>query len=199
MYSYSEIEDNEIKHRFKPETFLYYESFFTRYYPSPLFTYRNKLAIPIKKNNVTIGLAMRDYTGVGRPKWMYHPKGISTSIFLYNYDNAMKVIEDTGVNELVLVEGIFDVWAYHEAGIDNVVCIFGSNLSEEQEKMILRAGVNVVLSFDNDDAGNKCTNKVIKKLKNKTEMKKVFLPSGSDPCDLERDILRNLYLKRKKI
>lgn len=198
-YSVNEIEENDISTRFKPETFTYYDSYFTKLYPTEFSCFTDKLIIPISKNNIICGVAMRDFTGVNKPKWLYQPKGIKTTNLLYNYDDAMKIIEEHSLNELILVEGIFDVWAYHEAGIDNVVCVFGSNISDSQSKMILRAGVNVVLSFDNDEAGNKCTNKAIKIFKNKTDLKKIYLPTGCDPCDLDRDVLRTLYLNRQKL
>jgi len=134
---------------------------------------------------------------LSKPKWLYLPKGLKIGSILYNYEKAIEFADEYGLDELILVEGIFDVWAYHEAGIDNAVCVFGSSLSETQSRMILKTGLNVTLSFDNDEAGNRCTEKVKKMLKNKTEIKQIYIPSGCDPCDVDRDVLKSLYLKRK--
>ncbi len=196
-YLINEIEENSISLRFKPETFNYYNSYFARIYPTKEKLYENKLVIPLMKNEIQCGVALRDFSGYSKPKWLYVPKGMKIGNILYNYDKALDFVEEYGLDELILVEGIFDVWAYHEAGIDNAVCVFGSSLSETQSRMILKTGLDVTLSFDNDEAGNRCTEKVKKMLKNKTEIKQIYIPSGCDPCDVDRDVLKSLYLKRK--
>jgi len=196
-YLINEIEENSISLRFKPETFNYYNSYFARIYPTKEKLYENKLVIPLTKNEIQCGVALRDFSGLSKPKWLYLPKGLKIGSILYNYEKAIEFADEYGLDELILVEGIFDVWAYHEAGIDNAVCVFGSSLSETQSRMILKTGLNVTLSFDNDEAGNRCTEKVKKMLKNKTEIKQIYIPSGCDPCDVDRDVLKSLYLKRK--
>lgn len=196
-YLVTEIENNLISNRFKPETFNYFNSYFARIYPTKERLYENKLVIPLKKNEIMCGVALRDFSGLSKPKWLYLPKGLKIGSILYNYEKAIEFADEYGLDELILVEGIFDVWAYHEAGIDNAVCVFGSSLSETQSRMILKTGLDVTLSFDNDEAGNRCTEKVKKMLKNKTEIKQIYIPSGCDPCDVDRDVLKSLYLKRK--
>lgn len=196
-YLVTEIENNLISLRFKPETFNYYNSYFARIYPTKEKLYENKLVIPLTKNEIMCGVALRDFSGLSKSKWLYLPKGLKIGSILYNYEKAIEFADEYGLDELILVEGIFDVWAYHEAGVDNAVCVFGSSLSETQSRMILKTGLNVTLSFDNDEAGNRCTEKVKKLLKNKTEIKQIYIPSGCDPCDIDRDVLKSLYLKRK--
>ena len=98
---------------------------------------------------------------------------------------------------IILVEGIFDVWAYHRIGIENAVAVFGSNLSKHQIKEILKLNVTVTLSFDNDDAGNKATEKAVKSLSGMTVLKKIMLPEGKDPCDCSENELMNSYLSRQ--
>lgn len=156
----------------------------------------NKLLIPIYDKDERIGVALRDTTGNFNPKWLYQPRGLKLSETLYNYDIADKAIVENCMNEVILVEGIFDVWAYHEIGLDNVVAIFGSSLSDEQYKKILKLGVDVTLSFDNDNAGNKCKDKVLKLLKNKASINLINLPEGRDPDDISRSDLKSCYLSR---
>jgi DNA primase len=46
---------------------------------------------------------------------------------------------------------------FHQAGIRNVVGIFGSKLSDTQELLLQKTGVmDVVTVFDRDEAGDKC-------------------------------------------
>lgn len=181
-------------HRFDKETLEYYSAKFCKIYPTEEYTLHNKLIIPIVVSGKIYGVALRDTTGKGLPKWMFLPQGLQVRKLLYNIDN----IDIEKHKEVILVEGIFDVWAYHAIGIDNVVAIFGSTLKEEQYKEVLKLGLNVTLSFDNDKSGISCTEKTIKKLKNKTSIYCVTLPEGKDPADCTKDELLNSYLKRTK-
>ena len=46
---------------------------------------------------------------------------------------------------------------FHQAGIKNVVGIFGSKLSDPQELLLQKTGVtNIITVFDRDEAGDKC-------------------------------------------
>jgi DNA primase len=109
----------------------------------------------------------------------------------------VKAIKEHKLNEIILVEGIFDVWAYHEIGIDNVMAVFGSSLKEEQYKTLLKTGKDITTSFDNDKAGQKCTQEVLKKFKNKAELHVIDLPEDHDPADCTPETLRQAYLSRR--
>jgi len=67
-------------------------------------------------------------------------------------------------SRVVVVEGVLDaikLWSY---GVLNVVASFGSNLSDEQTELLTKNFREVVLWFDNDEAGKSGTRKAIKKL-----------------------------------
>ena len=67
---------------------------------------------------------------------------------------------------LILVEGQGDVIRLWEAGIKNVVGMFGSKISDSQEFLIQKTGVsNIVIAADNDEAGKACTGDIIERLK----------------------------------
>ena len=188
--------NNENFNRFDEDILTKYNAKFCNVYPTENGILYNKLAIPLYKNNVLVGCALRDTTGQGKPKWYYVPKGINVSTILYNFDYIEK---NEDITEVILVEGIFDVWAYAKAGIYNVVAIFGSSLSEEQVKLLLRLNIDITLSFDNDTAGNKATEKAIKLLRNKVTLRKIELKEGHDPDDETEEDLINAYLNRKII
>ena len=181
--------------RFSQEVIDFYDAKFCNIFPLEESVLKDKMVIPIYKNGILIGVSLRDMHN-GFPKWFHHPKGLKTSNLLYNYDNAVSAIQ-RGNEEIILVEGIFDVWAYHRIGIENAVAVFGSNLSKHQIKEILKLNVTVTLSFDNDDAGNKATEKAIKSLSGMTVLKKITLPEGKDPCDCSENELMNSYLSRQ--
>lgn len=167
---------------------------FYKVYPTPNGELYNKLAFPIYENNICVGVALRDVTGIFKPKWMFQPKGLKVSNILYNFDVAKKEIEENDLDEIILVEGILDVMAFENIGIKNVVAIFGSSISEEQYKKILKLGVNVTLCFDNDDAGNKCYRKTKEKFKYSCSIKKIELPEGCDPMDVNPEDLHSAYM-----
>ena len=162
--------------RFNRETLEFYNAKFCKIYPLENSLLYNKLVIPIVFKDICRGVALRDTTGKYHPKWMYQPKSLLIGNLLYNYDLALNVIKYTKTNEIILVEGIFDVWAYHNIGIDNVVAILGSSLKNEQGKILLKNGFDIVTSFDNDEAGNKCTNRVVEYFRHKSDLKTIRLP-----------------------
>ena len=180
--------------RFDEETIAYYDAKFCTLFPTENAMLKHKLVIPIYDKGTTIAVALRDTTGTFFPKWFYQPKGVKLNSILYNFDRAVEQSAD----ELILVEGIFDVWAYHRAGLNNAVAIFGSTVSDEQYKKLLRTGKNIILSFDNDNAGKKCTKKAVEQFWNKTELTVVTLPEDKDPADCTKDELLNAYLNRTK-
>lgn len=192
------IPDN-ISKRFSKDTFEFYNAKFAKEYIVDGTKMYNKLVIPIYDNSICIGFALRDTTGNFKPKWLYQPKGLKLSHTLYNYDVAEKNILENCLQEIILVEGIFDVWAYHEIGIDNVVAIFGSSISEEQYRKIMLLGTDITLSFDNDEAGNKCKEKTAKKFNNKAIINLINLPENCDPDDINRNELKGCYMNRTRL
>ena len=94
-------------------------------------------------------------------KWN-HYGGFSKSLELYNLDKiytdprALKQIEETG--KLIVVEGCFDVAKILEAGIYNVVGIFGAFASDYQIELLKKQAEklkikNILFWMDNDKAG----------------------------------------------
>lgn len=182
--------------RFKPETLEYFGAKFCKLLPLEDKVLYNKLVIPLYNDNKLCGVALRDTSGSTTHKWYYAPTGLHIRNLLYNFDNAIEHIDKNELNEIILVEGIFDVWAYHEAGIHNVVAVFGSSLKDEQYNTLIKSGLNLVTSFDSDDAGRKCTKEVISKFKYKATIRTVQIPEGKDPADISREELQQAYLAR---
>ena len=115
----------------------------------------------------------------------------------YNYDNAMDYVKANHMQEIILVEGIFDVWSYYELGIENTMAILGSSLSKQQGDLLLKSGLDWTLSFDNDDAGKKCTAKIYSDYRYKTNLKTIELKDNCDPGDMLPMELMKAYLNRK--
>lgn len=182
--------------RFDKDLLLFFHSNFCKLYPSTMGLLYNKLVIPIYFKERLEGVALRDTTGTFQPKWMYDPQHWKISHILYNYDNALEHIKKYKESNIILVEGIFDVWSYHAIGIYNVVAIFGSSLSKTQGNLLLNTGLEWILSFDNDNAGVKCTKKVLEQYGLKADIKIITLPEGKDPGDCTNEELMQSYLSR---
>ena len=95
------------------------------------------------------------------PKYLNSPE---TPIFhkskiLYGHHIAKKAIGDT--KTAFLVEGQMDVLMSWQAGVENVVAVSGTGLTEHHLEKLRRAADSVILSFDNDEAGVKAMERAL--------------------------------------
>ncbi len=99
------------------------------------------------------------------PKWR-HSEGFRSTNYLYNSWNAFKQIAAHN-DSLIIVESPGNVWKLFEAGYPNTCCIFGTDISDEQQRLIEKSGaMNLLFALDNDNAGKDSTLRAIEKLKN---------------------------------
>jgi len=102
---------------------------------------------------------------------------------LYGIHTAVKEIRIK--KTVFLVEGNFDVLAFHQAGLNNVVAPLGTAFTEKQAKFLKRYASTCIIVFDSDNAGIEATLKTAIILE-KTGIKNfvIPLPKGKDPCDI---------------
>lgn len=151
------------------------------------YTLQNRIALPINFKQRCIGYALRKTREADFPKWSNQPKGLPTKEILYNYDTLHYP------SNVVLCEGFFDVWAFHEIGV-NAVSTFGAHLTDEQYKLLMRTGcTSVTIAFDGDRAGREATEKVIQKLKGKVDVYVVKFDEGTDAESISRMQLREYW------
>lgn len=155
------------------------------------YTLKNRLCFPIVFNNKQVGVALRRTKSKDMPKWSNQPVNVDYGSILYNYDNII------GKTQIVVAEGITDVMAYHEIGVP-AVATFGAHLTDNQYRLLIKTGADIILAYDNDKAGNEAKKKAIKMLKNKTNLFTVDLPAGRDAGDITREELLDAYKSRKK-
>ena len=67
---------------------------------------------------------------------------------------------------IILCEGNIDVITLHQAGFDNAVASMGTALTTEQTRILSRFTKELVLCYDNDNAGKAATEKAIALLEN---------------------------------
>jgi DNA primase len=122
------------------------------------------------------------------PKYRIHPAGVKLPLFPGDFELIQ--------GSVILVEGIFDCINLIDKGLDNVICIFGTNNIDTYKMSLLKViGVTTVYTmFDGDEAGDRAGERV-QELGDKIGLlvKKIPIGKDTDPGDLSRE--RVLKLK----
>jgi DNA primase len=121
--------------------------------------FRGRLMFPIRDvNGDVVGFTGRVLPGIdGKdPEGPKYVNTVGTEAYnkgriLYGLDLAKQEIR--AQNLAIVVEGNMDVIASHQAGVTNVVASSGTALTEEQLALLKRFTDRLVLSFDQDAAG----------------------------------------------
>ena len=156
------------------------------------YTLFNRIFFPIYFDEKYVGFSLRRVEESDIMKWSHQPRDFNVGRILYNYDNV------ADEEEIIIVEGIYDVLAFVEIGIP-AVCTFGSNLSTEQRDLLLKTGADITFAYDGDDAGRKATEKAVEMLRNKATLRLVDFGDGEDPESITREKLFDLFKERKRI
>jgi len=139
--------------------------FSSRYKTLPLFSGRLMFPITDRQGKIVAfgGRAMPNTEQSDKeiPKYINSPE---TEIYkkgqtLFAVDFAKPQMRQT--KTVYIAEGYVDVIALHEAGISNSVAPLGTAFTDEQAAFLKRWAENIVLIFDNDEAGHKAAYKSI--------------------------------------
>ena len=98
------------------------------------------------------------------PKYMNTPETIVYSKRRVLY--GMNLAKKSKRPNIILCEGNIDVITMHQAGFDNAVASMGTALTVEQTRLLSRYTKELVLCYDNDNAGKAATQKAIELLNN---------------------------------
>lgn len=121
------------------------------------------------------------------------PKYINTNdTLVYKKTNevfGLNLAKDSGKEQLILCEGYMDVIAMNQAGFTNCVAGCGTALTEEQVKLISRYAKEVLLAYDNDDAGRKALDRAAAMFKKAgVKIKIPLLEYGKDPDEIIKNV-----------
>jgi len=128
-----------------------------------------------------IGYAGRRLQPRGRGKWVF-PSHLPKSELLYGLHRVQST------RRMVVVEGPWDVLRLHQLDIPSVA-LLGTSLSATQVEL-LRPWPAIVVLLDGDATGRRAATQVATRLR----ARRVNLPDGRDPADLEDRELRSLLL-----
>ena len=88
-------------------------------------------------------------------------------------------------DEIILVEGYFDVLALHAAGFQNAVATCGTSLTPDHLNLFKRFASKVIVLFDGDSAGISATQRAMEVgLDQGWVLHSAELPSGLDPDEI---------------
>lgn len=108
----------------------------------------NRLIIPIYLDGTLITYQGRSMFQTKEQKYVFkkiQDESIKIGDCLYNIDNI-----DLDNKSLILVEGVFDVWAVVKAGYNNCVASFGKHLTEKALNRIIRDFNKIYILWDRD-------------------------------------------------
>ena len=74
---------------------------------------------------------------------------------------GLNVAKKEKLNEIIIVEGYMDTVALHKSGIINAVASLGTALTEKQAKLLKKYAPTIVISYDQDGAGQAATLRAI--------------------------------------
>lgn len=126
--------------------------------------FRNRLILPvIDVRGDVVGFGSRIISGDGA-KYVNTPETLTYSKrrVLYGLNLAKK----TKRPNIILCEGNLDVVTLHQAGFDNAVASMGTALTVEQTRLLSRYTKELVLCYDNDNAGQTATKRALELLSN---------------------------------
>ena len=126
--------------------------------------FRNRLMLPvIDSRGDVVGFGSRVIDN-SEPKYMNTTETpvYSKRRVLYGLNLAKK----TKRPNIILCEGNLDVVTLHQAGFDNAVASMGTALTVEQTRLLSRYTKELVLCYDNDNAGQMATQRALELLNN---------------------------------
>lgn len=126
--------------------------------------FRNRLMLPVvdvRGDVVAFGSRVLDKS---EPKYMNSPETpvYSKRRVLYGLNLAKKSKRPN----IILCEGNLDIVTLHQAGFDNAVASMGTALTIEQTRLLSRYTKELILCYDNDNAGKIATDRALQILNN---------------------------------
>lgn len=145
--------------------------------------FRNRIIVPIidvRGRVVAFGARVLDDS---------KPKYINTSDTLVYKKSlgvfALNFAKNGNEDKLIIVEGYMDVIALHQAGFTNAVAALGTAFTPEMAKLLSRYASEIVLCFDNDEAGKAATERALRVFSSAgIKVRVIRMSGGKDPDEI---------------
>jgi DNA primase catalytic core len=160
--------------------------------------FSDRMMIPIFNDyGKIVGFTARTFPNdvSGRPKYLNSPesKYFSKSRILYGLDKAKKNIQTN--KKVILVEGNMDVITSHQYQLNYSIATQGTSTTLDHINKIKKLNCDLILAFDNDNAGRAAEHKVLKMaLDNDINTFKMIIPTEYKDIDeyLQRIDINNI-------
>jgi len=122
----------------------------------------------------------------GNPRYVNYPRNVRIPSFPAKLD-------DSSVNYIILVEGIFDLLNTYDKGLRNVVCTFGTNtlkasLKAKMVPYMIQGVTKVYIMFDGDTAGYSAAEELKPLIEQEGfQVEIIRLEDGVDPGELDQE------------
>lgn len=127
----------------------------------------------------TLGKDVKEAKYINTPQTLVYDK----SRELYGLYQAKAGIKEN--DEVIVMEGNVDVILSHQAGVMHAVAPCGTSLTPRHLETIAHYTKNIILSFDNDDAGQKASLRSFELTQPKGfNLYLLSLPGSKDPADI---------------
>lgn len=138
-----------------------------------------------------LGIIKRDLTGK-LPKYLY-PAKVKVSRQLYNYHRCSG-------DRLILTEGATDAIAAEEVGWPDAMATYRNGLSKYQVEMLIRyAPKEVYVAYDQDDAGNRGYEQIVRVLGRHTDVYRLSWAGYKDLTAIPTHERKNLVKALDKV
>jgi DNA primase len=172
------------RRRITPETQKEWETGYDKWMERVTFPVRDE-------HGILVGIVGRSVNDK-QPKYMFY-EHFPKSGFLYGLNKAKG-------EQFVVVEGHIDALWLYQCGIENVVAIQGSHISEKQAELLKKYAKEVLVWLDNDDAGHAGRNRLRDMLEGYVKLYDVSwdaFPKATDPKDFSvQDVGKVIKSKR---
>lgn len=147
-----------------------------------------RIVIPIHNED----RVLMAYAGRGldqtEPKYRF-PARFRKSLILFNLHRAVHQGK-----RVVIVEGFFDCFKVHQAGVPCVVALMGCSFSRRQTDLLEQHFSEALLLLDGDKAGRTASATIAAQLVSKLSTRIVNVPDGTQPDQLSEDQIRCLCI-----
>lgn len=152
-------------------------------------SFSNRIIYPIiNEYDKIVGFTARAIDDDTQPKYLNSPESkiFDKSSILYNLNNAKE--SATRLKTIYLVEGPNDVIAFDKAGYSNSVCVMGTALTIQHLNLLKKLKINnLVIAFDDDEAGINATLKAAYLLKDANFIVSSISFNSLDPDDFLKE------------